>query len=165
MSNLSEEEKKAKLKSLIEEYEICFKESKYEGNIEEYKSLKETHKLLKDILELIARLQKENEELNLENQALYESINCNDDNMLARRYEKLQKELEQAKSRKQLEIDTAEEVLKWKGKYHLLSRKINGVLEDKIKDKIKELLKEYKDTGYYELERVLEDLLRENNNE
>lgn len=70
--------------------------------------------------------EKENKELNLENQALYESINLNDDNMLVRRYEKLQKELEQAISIKQIKIDTAKEVLKWKGKYHLLSRKIKG---------------------------------------
>lgn len=55
---MTEEEKKAKLKSLIEEYEICLKESKYEGNTEEYKSLKETHKLLKDILKLIDKKDK-----------------------------------------------------------------------------------------------------------
>ena len=50
-----------------------------------------------ELLNYISKLQKDNKELNLENQALYESINCNDDNMLARRYEKLQKELDKEK--------------------------------------------------------------------
>ena len=59
MSDMNKEELTEKLKSLIEDYEICYKESDYEGNFEEYKSLKETHKLLKDILNLIDRLQKE----------------------------------------------------------------------------------------------------------
>ena len=36
------------------------------------------------ILNLITKLQTDNKKLNKENQALYESINCNDDNMLAR---------------------------------------------------------------------------------
>lgn len=58
-----DEEKKAELKSLIEEYEICFKESKYEGNSEEYKSLKGTYKLLKDILNLIEKQSKQIKEL------------------------------------------------------------------------------------------------------
>lgn len=59
---MNEEEKKTKLKSLIEDYEIGYKESEYEGNAEEYKSLKETHKLLKDTLNYIDKLQKELEE-------------------------------------------------------------------------------------------------------
>lgn len=46
---------------------------------------------------------------------------------------KLQKENEELKSKKQLEIDTSEEVLKWKGKYHLLSRE-NAELKEKIKE-------------------------------
>ncbi len=58
-----DEEKKAELKSLIEDYEICFKESEYEGNIEEYKSLKKTYKLLKDILNLIEKQSKQIKEL------------------------------------------------------------------------------------------------------
>lgn len=162
-------------------------------------------------------LRKELKEQNLENQALYESINCNDNNMLAREYEKLKKENEELKeykklldstpkellhkvfainqaeivnandyvskkeyeklqkeiTKKQIEIDTAEEVLKWKGKYHLLSRKINGVLEDKIKDKAKFLDKnielQWASTSYNEIDiekyqyakEILEDLLKE----
>lgn len=38
--------------------------------------------------------------------------------------EKLQKENEMLKSKRQLEIDIAQEVLRWKGKYHLLSRRM-----------------------------------------
>ena len=60
-----------------------------------------TTKQAEILLNLISKLQKEleqekekNKKLNLENQALFESINCNDDNMLARRYQKLQKELD-----------------------------------------------------------------------
>lgn len=53
---MSEEELK-ELKLLIEEYEVCYKESKYEGNAEEYENLKETHKLLKDTLNYIDKLQ------------------------------------------------------------------------------------------------------------
>ena len=51
---------------------------------------------------------------------------------------KLQKENEELKSKKQLGIDTSEEVLKWKGKYHLLSRE-NQELKEKIENEIKEL--------------------------
>ena len=85
--------------------------------------------------------------------------------------DRLQKELEQEKenNEKQFKIDTAEEVLKWKGKYHLLSRKINGVLEDKIKDKIKELEEEtkeifdkYGDMVENKAIQVLKELLKEN---
>lgn len=47
--------------------------------------------------------------------------------------DKLQKENEELKSKKQLEIDTSEEVLKWKAKYHLLSRKIDVISKDKIR--------------------------------
>lgn len=46
-----------------------------------------------------------NKKLNLENQALFENINCNDDNMLARRYQKLQKELEKSNNRIDMCID------------------------------------------------------------
>ena len=74
---------------------------------------------------------------------------------------------EKENNEKQLKIDTAEEVLKWKSKYHLLSRKINGVLEDKIKDKIKELEEQCETellTTWLEAKiEVLEDLLKENN--
>ena len=89
---------------------------------------------------------------------------------MAKEIDKLQKELEQEKEKnnRQLEIDTAEEVLKWKGKYHLLSRKINGVLEDKIKDKIKEYqnklctdIEEEKVAEYENIIEVLEELLEE----
>lgn len=61
---------------------------------------KEKHILQTIIKELQKELDKEkekNKKLNLENQALFESINCNDDNMLARRYQKLQKENEKLK--------------------------------------------------------------------
>ena len=83
---MSEEEKKAKLKSLIEEYEVCYKESKYEGNVEEYKSLKETYKLLNDILNLIDRLQKELDKKdkilnNIKNELETELNFCNNENM------------------------------------------------------------------------------------
>ena len=60
--------------------------------------------IVKATINLINKLQKEleqekekNKKLNLENQALFESINCNDDNMLVRRYQKLQKENEKLK--------------------------------------------------------------------
>lgn len=46
----------------------------------------------------IEQLKEQRKELNLENQALYESINCNDNNMLARRYYRLQKEIEELKN-------------------------------------------------------------------
>lgn len=56
--------------------------------------------------------------------------------------EKQQKELEQEKE-KNKELET--EVVHWKGKYHLLSRKIDVVAKDKIKEKIKELENKVKD--------------------
>lgn len=52
---------------------------------------------------------------------------------------KLQKEI----TKKQIEIDTAEEVLKWKGKYHLLSRaKEDLQIELYKKDKVIDLMAE-----------------------
>lgn len=71
--------------------------------------------LKKDInvtLNYINQLQKEldkekekNKKLNLENQALFESNNCNDNNMLARRYSNLQKELDKKDKMIDLIID------------------------------------------------------------
>lgn len=65
-----------------------------------------------EVADYISKLQKEleqekekNKKLNLENQALFESINCNDDNMLARRYQKLQKELDKSNKRINMCID------------------------------------------------------------
>ena len=49
----------------------------------------------KILYKYIKELESKNKKLNLENQALFESINCNDNNMLARRYQKLQKENEE----------------------------------------------------------------------
>lgn len=82
-----DKEKKAELKSLIEEYEICFKESKYEGNSEEYKSLKETYKLLKDILNLIEKQSKQIEELQAINQMQKYRIEVMDERELISRDE------------------------------------------------------------------------------
>ena len=69
-----------------------------EGLINGYK---DTAYKLEELRVNYNKLQKEldkekekNKKLNLENQALFESINCNDDNMLAGRYQKLQKELD-----------------------------------------------------------------------
>lgn len=84
---MNEKEKKAELKSLIEEYEICFEESKYEGNIEEYKSLKETYKLLKDILNLIEKQSKQIEELQAINQMQKYRIEVMDERELISRDE------------------------------------------------------------------------------
>lgn len=65
-----------------------------------------------------------------------------------------------AKSEKQLKIDTAEEVLKWKAKYHFLSRKIGVVSKDKIKSQIELFKKEGSQTSLI-IASVLEDLLKE----
>jgi len=59
----------------------------------------------------------------------------------ADKVKQLEKENEELKSKKQLEIDTSEEVLKWKGKYHLLSRE-NTELKEKIKEYEIGMLKE-----------------------
>lgn len=82
--------------------------------------------------------------LNLENQALYESINCNDDNMLAREYKKL------------------------KEKYKLLDEKFRYAVPDNMinelyvsKDKIKAKIKEFDKTAYEEQIKPLKDLLKE----
>ena len=56
------EEEKEQLRLLIEEYEENYKQSKYEGNVEEYESLKNTHKLLKKVLNYIKKLQKKEEQ-------------------------------------------------------------------------------------------------------
>ena len=42
------------------------------------------------------------------------------------RYDELIEENKMLKSKRQLEIDIAEEVVRWKGKYHLLSRKLEA---------------------------------------
>lgn len=55
------------------------------------KELEEKTTILMVGADKVKQLEKENKELNLENQALFESINCNDDNMLCRRYEKMKK--------------------------------------------------------------------------
>lgn len=167
---MSEVEKKAKLKSLIEEYEICYKESKYEGNVEEYKSLKETHKLLKDILNLIDKLQgdvklyknqvdyikneygttieelqKENKELKEDNSHQWEE-RCR----LTFELDKLQKEIERIKS-----IDI----------HKLVEDAETGQLihKDKIRNKIKELTIDYHMYmgGIMELRELLGDDINE----
>lgn len=139
---------------------------------------------VKELSNYISKLQKENEEfrkysIDMRKAQFKYVYKDNKVKILAdgfvskEEYEKLQKELEQEKSRKQLEIDTAEEVLKWKGKYHLLSRKINVVSKDKIKDKMNYLEKnielQWASTNYNEIDvekyqyalEILEDLLKE----
>ena len=83
---MTEEEIK-ELKALIKEYEIGYKESKNEGNVEDYESLKETHKLLKDTLNSIEKLQKENEE----SKELYDKL-FNGYNKLVQEHLELEKE-------------------------------------------------------------------------
>lgn len=60
---MSEEEKEA-IENLIKDYEICIKEAEYEGNVEQKEGLTEVKEILKNALNLISNLQKENEELN-----------------------------------------------------------------------------------------------------
>lgn len=86
--------------------------------------------------EEIDRLQKElkqekekNKELNLENQALFESINCNDDNMLVRRYQKLKDKIRGLL--KQVNSSIA----------HFKATDSNNIMF-RIKDKLEDLLKE-----------------------
>lgn len=140
----------------------------------------------KDVLRYISKLedeieQEKNKELNLENQALYESINCNDDNMLVRRYEKLQNnydKLFQGYNERVQEI-----LLKEKENEELREQLLNAVeIEnkkvskywiDKIKGKIKELEElfdknekeitiQYQNQFIVDIVGVLEDLLKEN---
>ena len=90
---ISKEELKAKqtILSLISKL-LKELDSQKQGNKD---LVKEGVKLSAKIVELQKELEQEkekNKKLNLENQALFESINCNDDNMLARRYSNLQKE-------------------------------------------------------------------------
>ena len=114
--------------------------------------------------------------LNKENQALYESINCNDDNMLAREYQKLKKETEELKGIKNgTTIEYIGKAIYWR------KDKIEKyfVRKDKIRDKIKDLekdlneritveegarttLKEHKAIiGKHIARDILEDLLKE----
>lgn len=90
---MSEEEKEA-IRYIQDEIKDLLKTIEYYKDMENILEKEEVH-LKQTILNLIDKLQKENKKLNLENQALFESINCNDDNMLARRYSNLQKELEE----------------------------------------------------------------------
>lgn len=61
-----------------------------------------------------------------------------------------------------------EENLHWKGKYHLITRKIGVIPEQKIKDKIKELTNTKGDFATYiaisERIKVLQELLQEEDN-
>lgn len=132
--------------------------------------------------EKVDKLQKENEELKMQNENLYQTIkeNTNAEELLGERYrvseeekeaieywekhiellhyntqfasehyatillnliDRLQKELEEEKEKnnRQLQIDTAEEVLKWKSKYYLLSRKIDVVSKSTLEEYKQEL--------------------------
>lgn len=48
--------------------------------------------IMQRLLDLYIRAKERNKDLNFENQSLFESIDCNDDNMLARRYQNIKKE-------------------------------------------------------------------------
>ena len=126
------------------------KEAIYE--IEDIKFDERTNRKIEIILNLINKLQKENEE----SKELYDKL-FNGYNKLVQEHLELEKENEELQNKKQLEIDTLEEVLKWKAKYHLLSRKIDVISKDKIREKIKEL-----GNGTYDAKIILEKLLEDN---
>lgn len=84
--------------------------------------------------------EEEKEAINkLKRSANYFIMPIHETNIILNYIERLQKENTELKSKKQLEIDTSEEVLKWKGKYHLLSRE-NQELKDRIREFIKKEL-------------------------
>lgn len=106
----NKDNKNIKVKNAIKKY------------LEKYKNAKEDYEFER----------KMRKALNLENQALYESMNCNDDTMLAVKYKKLQEE------KNTLEILLTEEISERqlvKSKYCLLLVRI----ENKIKDIEREL--------------------------
>lgn len=159
--SMSEEEKKAIEKTLVET--IHNYEEYYKGTETILPQISEDYKNANIILNLIDTQQETLRKQSYTNKKLRNKIKT-----VRKERNRLQKELEYYKDKKQLEIDTAEEVLKWKGIYHLLSRKINGVLEDKIKNKIKELKEQLEHTNTMEWQeiikkqiQVLEDSLKE----
>lgn len=116
-----------------------------------------------DLNSLYLEEKEKNKELDLENQALYESINCNDNNMLAREYQKLQesiKNLEDQKTYWEIRATEQEQIVEGllikekfsKTNLEKTTREIfnktlkDFISKDKIKDKIKELEEETKET-------------------
>lgn len=86
--------------------------SKKDKKIEELEAVNKIQEYRIQVIDTreLSKKDKEIKGLNLENQALFESINCNDDNMLARRYQILQKENAELKEKiKEYEIGKEQE--------------------------------------------------------
>lgn len=99
--------------------------------------------VLQALLDLYNEEKTKNKKLDMENQALYESINCDDKNMLERLYKE---EKEKSKKCEYYEM-VADELYK------------NSI----GKDKIKEIADDYDTKGYIEIAGAMRELLEERN--
>lgn len=148
MTKLSEEEIIRKLKDLSE-------------NAIEYDWLSwDEIDCIKELLDLYNKEKEKNKKLDRENQALYESINCEDKTMLERLYR------EEKEKNKELysEIDRLQEENKCfkiasQGNFAEEFMKSNYI----SKDKIKETADDYEGKGYIEIAGAIRELLEERN--
>lgn len=137
---------KEKIKNTVPEYTETLVDGKiYRNEIIpiEMKWTKQVAEKVQGLLDLYNKEKENNKELDRENQALYESINCDDNTMLAKLY---QKEKEKNK-------ELTDEYLIQRNLINAEFLNENYISKDKIKAKIEELEKEKsKYTGYKGLE-------------
>lgn len=95
--------------------------SKKDKKIEELEAVNKIQEYRIQVIDTreLSKKDKEIKGLNLENQALFESINCNDDNMICRRYEKMKTKL----SKKDKVI---QETIKYLETYPYVAYTLNG---------------------------------------
>lgn len=67
-----------------------------------YEDVQIKAKAIEGLLYLYIRAKERNKDLNFENQSLFESIDCNDDNMLARRYQNNKIEIKKLKEENEI---------------------------------------------------------------